>query len=100
MEKQRQDDQHEPTYSSSVPIRDVALQTCRKQWAIERGGEKGAEISVLIARHDHDDDDDRLEVFDLSFLCVWNQMSWRNLQTVVVLQDWFGLLGFMAYQPL
>ena len=29
MDEQREDDQQEPTYSSSVPIRDVALGTCR-----------------------------------------------------------------------
>ncbi len=55
MDEQRQDDQLEPTYSSSVPIRDVALKTCRKQWAIGRCGERGSGISVLIARHDDDD---------------------------------------------
>ena len=41
MDKQRQDDQLEPTYNSSVPIQDVALKTCQKQWTIEKGGEKG-----------------------------------------------------------
>ena len=57
MDEQRQDDQHEPTYSSSVPIRDVALETSQKQWTIEMGGKRGSGISVLIARHDDDDDD-------------------------------------------
>ena len=52
---QRQDDQLEPTYGSSVPIRDLALKTCRKQWTIERSGERGSGISVLMARHDDDD---------------------------------------------
>ena len=42
MDKQRQDDQLEPTYSSSLPIRDVALKTYRKQWTIGRGGERGS----------------------------------------------------------
>ena len=42
MDEQRQDDQLEPTYSSSVPIRDVGLKTCRKQWTIGRGGERGS----------------------------------------------------------
>ena len=56
MDEQRQDDQLEPTYSSSVLIRDVALKTCRKQWTIEKGGEKGSKISVLMARHDDDDE--------------------------------------------
>ena len=56
IDKQKQDDQFEPTYSSSMLIRDVALKTCRKQWTIGRDGERG--ISVLIARQDDDDDDD------------------------------------------
>ena len=46
------------TYSSSVPIRDVALRICRKQWTIERCSERGSGIAVLITRHDDDDDDD------------------------------------------
>ena len=56
MDKQRQDDQLEPIYSGSVPILDVDLRTCRKQWTIGRGGERGSGISVLIARHQNDDD--------------------------------------------
>ena len=57
MAEQRQDNQLEPTYSSSVPILDVVLKTCRKQWTIGRVGERGSGISVLIARLDDDDDD-------------------------------------------
>ena len=56
MAEQRQDDQLEPTYSSSVPIRDVVLKTCRKQWTIGRSGERGSWVSSLMARHDDDDD--------------------------------------------
>ena len=37
MDKQRQDNQLEPTYNSSVPIQDVALKTYWKQWMIEKG---------------------------------------------------------------
>ena len=37
MDVQRQDDQLEHTYSSSVPIRDVDLKTYRKQGTIGRG---------------------------------------------------------------
>ena len=55
MEEQRQDDQLEPTYNSSVPIQDVALKTNRERWTIERGGWKGSGISVLIVRHDEDE---------------------------------------------
>ena len=52
MDEQRQDVQLEPTYSSTVPILDVTLRTCQKQWTIGRGGKRGSEISLLIARHD------------------------------------------------
>ena len=54
-DEQRQDDQLEPIYSSSMQIRDVVLQACWKQWTIEKGGEKGSGISVMMAGHDDDD---------------------------------------------
>ena len=41
-------------HSNSVPIRDVVLKTCWKQWTIGKGGERGSGISVLMARHDDD----------------------------------------------
>ena len=56
MDEQRQNVQLEPTYSNSVLILDVALKTCQKQWTIGTGGERGSEISMLIVRHDNDDD--------------------------------------------
>ena len=56
MDEQKQDDQLELTYNSSMLIQDVALKTCQKQWTIERGGESGSGVSELIARHDDDDD--------------------------------------------
>ena len=49
MNEQKQDDQLEPIYNSSVPIWDVALRTCRKQWTTEKGGEKGSRIYVPMA---------------------------------------------------
>ena len=52
MDKQRLDDQLEPTYSSSVQIGGVAPKTC---WTTEKGGEKRSGISVLMAPHDNDD---------------------------------------------
>ena len=58
MDEQRQDVQLEPTYSSSVQIRDEAQRIGRKQWTMGRCGERGSGISVLIARHDDNDDDD------------------------------------------
>ena len=59
MDVQKQDDQHELTYSNYVRTRDVTLKTCRRRWMIGRSGERGSGISVLAARHDDDDDDSR-----------------------------------------
>ena len=56
--EQKQGDQLEPTYSSSVRIRDVALKTSQKRWTIGKGGKRGSGISVLVAQDDDDDDDD------------------------------------------
>ena len=48
------------TYSSSVRIRDAALKTCQKRWVKGRSGERGSGISVLEARHDDDDDNEKI----------------------------------------
>ena len=56
MAEQKQSDQLEPTYGSSVKIRGVALRTYRKQWTIGRSGERGIGISLLTARQDDDYD--------------------------------------------
>ena len=60
MAGQKQDDQLESTYSSSVRIRDVALRACQKRWTIGRSGERGSGISMMAARHDDDEEDDDL----------------------------------------
>ena len=56
-DKQSQDIQLEHKYSSTVPILDVSRKTCQKQRTIGRADEWGSGISVLIAGHDDDDDD-------------------------------------------
>ena len=57
MAKQKQEDQHEHTYSSCMRIRDVTLKTCQKRWMIGKMTREGqAGISVLPARHDDDDE--------------------------------------------
>ena len=63
MDEQRQDGQLEPTYSNSVPIRDVTLKTCRKKWTIGRVGERGSGIAVKKAWCDDDDNDDAKKIF-------------------------------------
>ena len=55
MAEQKQGNPFEPTYSSSVRIRNVALKTCWMQCMIERGGERGLGISVLMTRQDDDE---------------------------------------------
>ena len=58
MAGQKQDDQHEHTFSSYVRIQDVVLKTYLGRWTIGRSGKRGSGISVLPARYDDDDDDD------------------------------------------
>ena len=58
MAGQKQNDQHEHTFSSYVRIWNVALKTCQKQWMIGKSDERGSGISVLVAQHDDDDYDD------------------------------------------
>ena len=56
MAVQKQDDQHEHTFSNYVRIQDVVQKTCLRRWTIGKNGERGSGISVLPARHDYDDD--------------------------------------------
>ena len=55
MDEQRQDDQLEHTYSSSMPIKDIALKTYRERWTIEKDEVGGLGWFTLAARHDDDD---------------------------------------------
>ena len=59
---QKQDDQHERTFSSYVRIQVVVLKTYLGRWTIGRSGERGSGISVLPARYDDDDDDIELDL--------------------------------------
>ena len=54
MAERKQGDELEPTYNSSVGIREVGLRTCQKRGTIERSGERVSGISVLVARQDDD----------------------------------------------
>ena len=60
MAVQKQNDQHEHTFSSYVRIRDVVLKTYLGRWTIGMSGERGSGISMLPVRYDDDDDDDDL----------------------------------------
>ena len=54
--EQKQGNQLEPTYCSSVRFRSVVLRTCRKRWTIGKGGQRESGISVLMVRQDDDDE--------------------------------------------
>ena len=56
MDEQKQDEQLEPIYNSSVPIQGVDLKTNQERWTIETGSERRSGRSVLAARR-HDDDE-------------------------------------------
>ena len=56
MAVQKQDDQHEHTFSNYVRIQDIVQKTCLRRWTIGKSVERGSGISVLPARHDDDDD--------------------------------------------
>ena len=85
MAEQKQNDQLELTYYSSVRIRDVAPRTCQKRWMIGRSGEKGSGISVLATRHDDDDDDVNYFLFFYA-----NVSDTERLQpcSTIILQGW------------
>ena len=71
MAEQKQNDQLEPTYSSSLRIRDIALRTCQKRWTLGTSGERGSGISVLAAWHaDDDDDDESMSYVQSKALCI------------------------------
>ena len=72
-----QDDQLEHTYSSYVRIQDVAQKTCQRRWTIGKSGERGSGISVLVVRHD-DDDDNAYKTTDcsLSIMTIISKPEW------------------------
>ena len=68
MAAQKQDDQHERTFSSYVRIQVVVLKTCLGRWTIGRSGERGSGISVLPARYDADDDLSSINLSSIVFV--------------------------------
>ena len=82
----------------AVPIWDVALKTCRKQWMMEKGGKSGSWISVLMARHD-DDDICHKGILVGHFKChASNTMAEKALSACR--QDYVAFLSLgLTYQP-
>ena len=52
MAEQKQGEQLEPRYNSSVRIRYVALRTNQKQWTTGWNGKRGSGMSMLVVRQD------------------------------------------------
>ena len=78
MAVQKQDDQHEHTFSNYVRIRDVVQKTCLRRWTIGKSGERGLGISVLPARHD---DDDNMYKPDLTL----SNLQWLICQKTIII---------------
>ena len=75
---QKQDDQHEHTFSNYVRIQDVVQKTCLRRWTIGKSGERGSGISVLPARHDDDDEVDVIFWFVIkSLVCSIKMQNYR-----------------------
>ena len=72
---QKQDDQHEHTFSNYVRIRDVVLKTCLRRWTIGKSGERG--ISMLPARHDDDDEFSLLSKLSLDVFFIQNKQIFK-----------------------
>ena len=84
MAAQKQDDQHERTFSSYVRIRDVVQKTYLRRWTIGRSGERGSGISVLPARYDDDDDSCCLSHHVLDQVNLWP--AWVGFETAIFWQ--------------
>ena len=94
MDVQKQDDQHELTYSNYVRTRDVTLKTSRRRWMIGRSSERGSGISVLAVRHDDDDDDIYIYIYIYIYirLCAYMSMCLSLFVSVCVCMCVFVIL--------
>ena len=86
MAAQKQDDQHERTFSSYVRIQVVVLKTCLGRWTIGRSGERGSGISVLPARYDDEWWFQRLQLQLLSLSSWFTAFSalWQGLGIIII----------------
>ena len=102
MAEQKQDDQHEQTFSSYMRYRDVALKTCQRRWTIRKNDERGLGISVLVARHDDDDEDDTSINTALTWIMFkkWLPSSVAGINTLYTTHNLKDiLLGYFAIFP-
>ena len=86
MAEQKQDDQHEHTYSSYVRIQDVPLKIYQRRRTIGRSGERGSVISKLAVWHDDNDDNEA----SLS-------LAHRFLGNFIIVTIWVGYMHIYVY---
>ena len=98
MAGQKQDDQHEHTFSSYVRIRDVALKTRQRRWTIGKSGERGSGISVLAARHDDYDSKPILLISKQTYL-IHSSHQVSVVPGVMVLKGHCTLPRFSELEP-
>ena len=96
MAVQKQDDQHEHTFSSYVRIRDVVLKAYLGRWTIGGSGKRVSGISVLPARHE-DDDDIYIYIYDQIFKWkdIVTDISWRMTKKLV--KNTYGRCNLFVY---
>ena len=94
MAVQKQDDQHEHTFSNYVRIQDVVQKTCLRRWTIGKSVERGSGISVLPARHD--DEVWSIHLFKMIVNFIKTLKLWLSMQPFVYLPIVFWL--YMALQ--
>ena len=96
MAVQKQDDQHEHTFSSYVRIRGTVLKTYLGRWTIRRSGERGSGISVLPAQYD--DDDDMMIVWLVLAFCLSDSIfNYFSLSTLwALISEFIAVLTFFV----
>ena len=87
MAEQKQGDQLEPTYSSSVKTRDIALRTYQKRSTIGRSGVRGSGISVLAVRQNDDVLSKEVLVFIIHFLVHFFPKSFHLIFVFDFIED-------------
>ena len=70
MDEQRQDDQLELIYNSSILIQYGALKIYRKRWTIETGDGTGPGRYMLTAWHDHDDYNNKIFYYKARLILI------------------------------
>ena len=104
MDEQRQDDQQEPIYNSSVLILDRALKTSQERWMIEMGGKRGSGRSMLAARHNDDDDENFSSIYLLMHKrkreCIFFFKFRISLQQAYLNGTRFWVFQHFLYNPL